>query len=103
MALQLQLARSENIAVVVGVTDGSANTNLSTKPPNPFGHVQVLAIPMGEGVYVEDDGSVRPRQSGVEATTIDVRSSTTSAAFVCLCVALGPGEALTRDHSGTTT
>ena len=92
-----------NIAWVVGVTDDSANTALSTTPTNPFGHSRCVALAFGEGVYVEDDGSSRPWQSGVTADNIDVRASGTSAAFICLVIQCGGGESDTRDHSDTTT
>ena len=105
--LQMQLANSENIAVIVGVTDGdAANTALSTLAPNPhLGNRNVVVLVEGEGCYVEDDGTDRPRQSGVSAdgTTIDIRSSVTSAAFVAIVIALGPGDAHTVDHSAVTT
>jgi hypothetical protein len=105
--LQLHLARSENIAIIVGVTDsGGANLALGTLAPNPhLGNRNVVVLVEGEGCYVEDDGTDRPRQSGVssDGTTIDIRSSVTSAAFVALVIALGPGEAHTVDHSAVTT
>ena len=104
--LQAQLARSENIAFIMGVTDGSANTALATLCPNPhLGNRNVLVEVQGEGCYVEDDGTDRPRQSGVSAdgTTIDIRSSVTSAAFIAKVTALGPGNAHIVDHSAVTT
>lgn len=92
-----------NIAVVHGVTDDSANEALATKPPNPWQDANCFALAVGEGVYVEDDGSVAPKQSGVAAATIDVRSTVVSAYFVCLVIKLTSGEGLVRDHSATTT
>ena len=101
--LQLQLANSENIAIVHGVTDGSADTSLSTPPANPFGHTEVMCIPIGEGVYIEDDGSKAPLISGVTASTIDIKSTLTSKYYVIIVINLGPGHCHTIDHSGTTT
>lgn len=92
-----------NVAVVHGVTDGSANTALATLPPNPWGNTQVFVMAFGEGVYVEDDGSLAPRQSGVLANTIDIRSSVVSAYFVAVVLQLTSGEGLVRDHSAVTT
>ena len=103
-SLQLQLANSENIAIAHGVTDGTANTALATLCPNPFlGNPNVMCIPVGEGVYIEDDGSVAPRISGVLGASIDVRSTLTGKYFVIIVIALGPGHAQTVDHSAVTT
>jgi len=92
-----------NVAVVHGVTDDTANTALATLPPNPWDDKQVIAFAVGEGVYVEDDGSVAPHQLGVLKATIDVRATVVSAYFVCIVIKLTSGEGLVRDHSGTTT
>ena len=91
-----------NIAMVHGVTDDSANTALATLPPNPFQDLRVFAIPLGEGVYVEDSNSDKPEQSGVLAATIDIRSSNASASFKCIVIRLTSGEGLVRDHSDVT-
>jgi hypothetical protein len=99
----LHLANADNIAVIMGVTDGTADTALSTLALNPFKTTNVLCIPIGEGCYIEDDGSVRPRQSSTTATGIDVRSSATAKAYIVLVIHLGGGKAMTVDHSGTTT
>ena len=93
----------DNLAIVHGVTDDSANTALSTLPPNPCEDQQVFALAVGEGVYVEDAGTAAPRQSGVVAATIDVRSTVASAYFVCLAFKLASGEGHVRDHSSVTT
>lgn len=93
----------DNHAVVHGVTDGSADTALATLPPNPWNDPQVGCIPVGEGVYIEDDGTVAPRQSGVIKATIDVRSTLTSKFYVVHVFKLGSGEGLVRDHSSVTT
>lgn len=92
-----------NTAIVVGVTDDVADTDLATLPSNPFKHDRCLAFAFGEGVYVEDDGTSRPRQSGVSATGIDVRSSSASKAFICLVVDISSIDLLETDHSATTT
>ena len=94
---------TQNVAVVHGVTDGTGDTALDTLPPNPWGHTQVFALVTGDRTYVVDDGSVAPRQSGITATTIDIRSSATSKFFICLVVQLTSGEGLVRDHSAITT
>lgn len=95
----------DNIAVVHGVTDGTGDTALATLPPNPWNNTQVFAMAFGGagGVYVVDDGSVAPRQSGVVAATIDIRSTEASEFFVCIVLQLGAGEGLVRDHSAITT
>jgi len=94
---------THNVAMVHGVTDDSADTALATLPPNPWGHTQIYAMTEGEGVYVEDTNSDEPRQSGVVAATIDIRSSVTSAPFKCLVIQLSSGEGFVRDHSAVTT
>jgi len=93
----------QNIAIVHGVTDGSTDTALATLPPNPFGHTEVLAVALGEGVYVEDTDADDPHQTGVVAATIDIRSTVASANFVCVCIQLTSGEGDVRDHSAVTT
>ena len=94
---------TQNIALVHGVTDGSTDTALATLPPNPFGHTKVFAMVFGEGCYVEDTNSDKPEQSGVAASTIDIRSTVASKSFKCLVVQLTSGEGLVRDHSAVTT
>lgn len=93
----------DNHAIVHGVTDGTADTALATLPPNPWNDSQIGCIPVGEGVYIEDDGSVAPRQSGVIQATIDVRSTLTGKFFIVHCFKLGMGEGNVRDHSAITT
>ena len=93
----------DNIAIVHGVTDDSADTGLSTLPPNPWESTEVRALAFGEGVYGEDTDADDPHQTGVTASTIDVRSTIASKNFVCVCVKLGSCEGLVLDHSGTTT
>ena len=92
-----------NIAMVHGVTDGSADTALATLPPNPWNDSRVFAMVFGEGVYVEDTQSGQPEQSGVLAASIDIRSSATSAPFKCLVIKLTSGEGHVRDHSAIIT
>ena len=84
------------IALIYGTTNSSADTAMTTKPENPFGHGQCVAVTGGEGVYIEDDGSRTPFQSGVTASTIDVRSSGTSTPFVVLLLELGATDPLSR-------
>ena len=91
-----------NWDVVVGVTDDSANTALSTLPPHKLGTEKAIALAFGEGVYVEDDGSKRPFQLGVTVNTVDVRSSAASAAFVCFVIPVDH-ELFETDHSSVTT
>lgn len=93
-------------AVLMGVTDPSVDTALATLCPNPFGHSRVLPLLLsGEGVYIEDDGTVRPGLSGIVDATVDVRSSVASAAFVVILVDLQHrwGALFPTDHSATTT
>jgi hypothetical protein len=99
----VHLANGDNIAFIVGVTDGTANTALATLALNPFGVTGVLCIAVGEGVYVEDAGSARPLQSGVTATTIDIRSSATASAYIVMVIHLGGSKSRTVDHSAVTT
>ena len=94
---------AHNVALVHGVTDGSADTALATLPPNPFNNAKVFAMVFGEGCYVEDSNSDKPEQSGVIAATIDVRSTLTSKSFKCLVVQVTSGVGLVRDHSAITT
>jgi hypothetical protein len=102
--LQMQVANSENIRFIRGVTDGTADTALATLCPNPFlNNPNVFVEIFGEGVYVEDDGSDTAKQSGITATTIDVRSTLTSKRFVGKVTALGPGGGHLVDHSAVTT
>jgi hypothetical protein len=94
----------DNHATVHGVCDGTADTALATLPPNPWNDAQIACMSEGEGVYVEDDGSVAPRQSGALQATIDVRSSVAGGKFfVVHCFKLGSGEGNVRDHSAITT
>ena len=92
-----------NIAMVHGVTDGTADTALATLPPNPFNDARVFAIALGEGVYVEDTNSNKPEQLGVLKATIDIRSSAQSKSFKCIVIRLTSGEGNVRDHSAITT
>jgi hypothetical protein len=92
-----------NIALVHGVTDGSANTALDNLAPNPWQDARVFAEVEGKGCYVEDINSDKPEQSGVLAATIDVRSSVASASFKCKVTKLTSGEGHVRDHSTITT
>ena len=94
-----------NWDIVVGVTtDGTANNALATLPPHKLGTDQCFALAFGEGVYVEDDGTRRPYQSGVTATTVDVRSSAAakSAAFIVILLPV-TCELFHYDHSAVTT
>jgi hypothetical protein len=102
MAFEIKFI-GDNVAVVHGVTDGSADTALATLPPNPWSDTQVFPMVFGEGCYVEDDGTVAPRVLGALKNTIDIRSTLTSKFFVCLVIRLGAGEGLVRDHSAITT
>ena len=66
---------------ISGTTNSSANTAMSTKPTLPFRkHTNVFVLFKDKGMYVEDDGTVLPKISGV-STTIDVRSTSTSEVF----------------------
>ena len=102
MAFEVNML-SDNLGIVHGVSDGTADTALATLPPNPHNDAQVACIIQGEGMYIEDDGSVAPRQSGVLKATIDIRSTLTGKYFVCWVFKLGSGEGLVRDHSAVTT
>jgi len=100
----LGVAGNLHLAVVVGVTDDSADTALATLAANPFGHDRVIPICVqGEGVYIEDAGSSRPLLSGIAATTIDVRSSVTSAAFFVVLADVSGRDLFEVDHSAVTT
>lgn len=92
-----------NAEFVVGVTDDTANTALATLPPNPIKHEKCLAIAIGEGCYVEDAGTAKPFQTGVTATTVDVRSSATSARFILIVIDLSAFDFMEYDHSAVTT
>lgn len=93
----------DNIAVVHGRCDGTKDTALDTLPPNPFQNANVFAWALGEGAYVEDDGSLAPRQSGVLAATIDIRSRVAAKFYLCVVIKLTSGEGMVRDHSAITT
>ena len=94
---------SANVAIVHGVTDGTADTALDTLPPNPWEDTQVDVIVTGNGCYVEDDGTAAPRASGILAATIDIRSNQTGKFFVARVIKLTSGEGHVRDHSSVTT
>ncbi len=70
---------------ITGTTNASADTVMSTKPTNPFSGTNdpnnVLVFFTDTRQYVEDDGSVKPKKSGVASGSIDVRSTTTAQAF----------------------
>lgn len=89
--------------VVKGVTDPTANTALSTKPPNPFKSAKCFVVVSGRGCYVYDDGAGNDRPSGITKDTIDIRSTGTSQPFQAYVFPLGMSDERVRDHTATTT